>query len=172
MFLVIGILSNPPYPVPTNRYAKTVLGILFDRVLLPWLYLLKSIDKKTLQDEFERILFPANAYIVTQKNSLPIFSDRQVFPFPVNVSHNSNANLLTSYLALSSLMLVIPRIKLLNAEQIVKVRTRMKEEILDIHTVYLSMTDKFRELVVENPSLDLALSKGESNVVQTSIIME
>lgn len=248
-----------PYPVPTNRYTISVLGILFDRVLLPGLYLPKSVDKKVLKSEFERIsevdkkrghtpesliflscvkfleeyqalsdifvptgkegymgileketddiakdleqviygpppenftptitggfnfgisggqingpswiTYPANAYTVAQKNNLPLFSDKQDFPFPANVPHNSNANLLASYLALSSLMLVMPRIKPLSAEQIVTVRKKMSEEIADLHTVALSMTDKFRGLVGEEPSLD-KLEKEANYLAQTHI---
>jgi hypothetical protein len=248
-----------PYPVPTNRYTITVLGILFDRVLLPGLYMPNKVDNKLLRDEFSRIssidetrghtpesliylsclrfleeyqslkdvfvptgkegymgiveeetqkvaeeleqviygpppanftptitdgfnfglgsgqingpswiTYPANAYVVANKSNLPLFSDKQEFPFPSNMPHNANAELLASYLAISSLMLVMPRIKPLKAEQIFDVRNKLKEQISDLHTVTLSMTDKLRQLVGEEPSLD-KLGREANYLAQTFV---
>ncbi len=114
-----------------------------------------------------RITYPA-AYIVSQKKNIPLFSDRQDFPFPQNIEHGSNADLLASYLALSYLMLVMPRIKPLNAEQIMKVRIKMKDDIADLHSISLSMINKFRELIGEHPSLS-KLEKEADYLAKTNI---
>jgi len=45
-----------PYPVPVNRYTISVLGILFDHVFLPGVYLPKNhINIRDLEDEDKRL---------------------------------------------------------------------------------------------------------------------
>lgn len=249
-----------PSPVPNNRYTISLLAILFDRVLLPGLYLPSSrVDVADLRSEFDRIwqidsahghtpesliylqclkflehyqdlsnifvgtgqsghlgileketqavaenleeviygpppenfkpmiaggfnfglaseqingpswiTYPANAYIVSQKRNIPLFSDQQDFPFPSSISYQSNANFLASYLSMSSLMLVLPRIKPLNAEQIIEVRSRLKDDIQELHVAALSLTDRYRQLVGENPSLE-KLKKEADYLAETEV---
>jgi hypothetical protein len=100
------------------------------------------------------ITYPANAYVWANKNNMSLITDNQEFPMPQSMPHEANAELLASYLALSSFSLILPKIRPLNAQEILEVREKMKEDIGDFRTAMLSLTSKYRELVGENPSLE------------------
>ena len=100
------------------------------------------------------ITYPANAYLWGIKNQKPLFSDRQDFPFPENIQHNSNAEYMASYLMISSLALTLPRIKPLSQREILDAKLKLRDDILKLRDAMNSLLIKYRQLVGENPSVD------------------
>lgn len=234
-----------PFPVPVNRYTISILGILFDKVLLPGVYLpSKTLNKRDLKKEAERLIsiqkrspeshgqimialvkfleeyqeligifegtiktpggnllepesmdlakglektifgeppkgftptithgiyfgvqgasvnspdwltYPANAYVSALKEGIPLFTDKEDFPTPRILPHNSSVDNLISYLALSTLSMNLPRIRPLKAEEILEIREKMKGDIENFKAAMAEYADKFRQLVGENPSLN------------------
>lgn len=107
------------------------------------------------------ITYPANAYVWANKNNKSLITDNQEFPMPHSMPHEANAELLAGYLAMSSFSLILPKIRPLNAQEILEVRDKMKDDIVDFRTAMLSLTGKYRELVGENPSLDKLKKEAE-----------
>lgn len=248
-----------PYPVPLNRYTISVLGILFDRVYLPGVYLPPTnIDLHDLENEDKRlteiqknrpktygrimialvrflkdyqdlkgifvgtvkqnggellekesmnfarhleqaiygippegftplinqgvyfgvgggdinspdwITYPANAYVYSLKTKLPLFTDNLDFPLPERVDYNSDVEALASYLAMSSLTINLPRIRPLNATEIMEVRTKMKDDIASFKSAMVEYVDRFRQLTGDNPSL--AKLQKEADYISQSVI--
>ena len=114
------------------------------------------------------ITYPANAYVWANKKNLSLITDNQEFPMPQSMPHETNAEMLASYLCLSSFSLILPQIRPLNAQEILEVREKMKEDIQEFRTAMLSLTGKYRELVGENPSLDKL--KKESKFLADTIV--
>lgn len=248
-----------PYPVPLNRYTISVLGILFDRVYLPGVYLPPTnIDLHDLENEDKRlteiqknhpetygrimialvrflkdyqdlkgifvgtvkqnggellekesmdfakhleqaiygippkgftplinqgvyfgvgggdinspdwITYPANAYVYSLKTKTPLFTDNLDFPFPERVEHHSDVEALSSYLAMSTLTINLPRIKPLSANRIIEVRTKMKDDIAAFKSTMVEYVDRFRQLTGNNPSL--AKLQKEADYIAQSVI--
>lgn len=233
------------FPVPNNHHTVSLLGILFDRILLPGVYLPTGVTKKDilsrlsflidldrkghdgtamreeanalifLRDyqellsifvpmgksgymgiieqetqpvvmEIEELIFgplppnftptpsfgfntpvgadqinapswiayPANAFIFARKNNLPLLSDSTFLPFPkgtVNIS-NTDVNGLASYLMAAAFSLVLPRIRVLHAQEILEIRDKMKDDIGLFHAAMLSCVDQYVELLGSNPT--------------------
>lgn len=98
--------------------------------------------------------YPANAYIYSSNNNLPLVSDSTMMPLPSHIPHKANAELLAAHLSLAALALILPRIKPLSAPEIMEVREKMRDDIQSLNTTLLSYAGKLRDRMGEDSSLE------------------
>jgi hypothetical protein len=250
------------FPVPTNPLTVSLLGILFDKVYLPGVYLPPKVDKKSIAERFNFLVkhydsqdsmsaqremlgtlefvhnyygelqsifiptgrsgfmgileketqpvvtqleeliygppppnftptpnmgfnqpagsdqinapswisYPANAFIYSKKNNLPLLSDSTFLPFPNSsiVLSEQDAKTLSTYLLASCFSLILPRIRTLKAEEILEVKEKMKDDIVLFRATMLSGVSKYLELLGDNPSQE-QLEKQAKFIAQTYI---
>lgn len=250
------------FPVPTNPLTVSLLGILFDKVYLPGVYLPSKVDKKSIAERFnflvehydpqdsmsaqremlgtlqfvhnyyselqdifiptgkagymgilekethpivmqlEKLIYgppppnftptpnmgfnqpagndqinapswisyPANSFIYSRKNNLPLLSDSTFLPFPNSsiVLPERDAKALSAYLLASCFSLILPRIRPLKAEEIVEVKEKMKDDIVLFKAAMLNGVNKYLELLGDNLSQE-QLEKQAKFIAQTYI---
>jgi len=250
------------YPVPTNPLTVSLLGILFDKVLLPGVYLPLKPDKKLIAERFNFLVkhydpqdnmsaqdemlgtlqfvnnyytelsdifiptgksgymgvleketqpvvmqleeliygppppnftptpsmgfnqpagndqinapswisYPANAFVYSKKNNIPLLSDSTFLPLPKNavVLPEEDAKALATYLMAASFSLVLPKIRPLKAEEILETKKKMKNDISVFKAAMLSGINKYINLLGNNPT-QKQLEKQAKFIAQTDI---
>ncbi|MBU0999731.1 hypothetical protein KKG24_05560 [Patescibacteria group bacterium] len=249
------------FPVPTNPYTITLLGILFDKIILPGIYLPSGQDKKSIKERLEFLIehydpqdslsaqremigtlnfilqysdllgifkptgkagymgvlepetepvvkrleeiiygppppnftptsnmgfnqeagedqingpswisYPANALVFAKKNNLPLLSDSTFLPIPnIPALPSTDTEDLATQLMAASFSLMLPRIRPLKAEEILKVRERMSDDISVFRAAMLGGVNKYVELLGNNPTQS-QLEKQAKHIAQTVIL--
>jgi len=249
------------FPVPTNPYTISLLGILFDRILLPGVYLPKGQDKKAIQeriqflirsfepddvmgqremvgtlsfindyddlldifiptgkpgymgilepetkpvvDQLEQLVYgppppgfiptpnmgfnqpagndqinapswisyPANSLVYARKNGLPILSDSTLLPIPeipITLSE-VDAKALAAYLMTASFSAILPRMRALNSQEILEIRSKMTDDISIFRAAMMSGVNKYVDLVGNNPT-QAQLESQAKYIAETDIL--
>lgn len=117
------------------------------------------------------ISYPANAFVYARKNGLPLLSDSSLLPFPNTgvALPETDAKTFAAYLMAASFSLILPRIRALEAQEILEAREKMKAEIDIFRAAMLSGVRKYVELLGNNPTQS-QLEKQAKHIAQTYIL--
>ena len=99
-----------------------------------------------------KFTYPANAYLYSLKNNLPLISDSSIHPVP-STPHNSNADTFAAHLAIQTLgTLALPKIRPLTQDEILKARSKLKDDLSNFNNKMYEYVDDLRKIVNESTS--------------------
>src|SRR3989344_100350 len=116
------------------------------------------------------LAYPANAFLYSRGHGIPLMSDSTFFPFPEDAIEESKdkAGSIASYLLASSFSLILPRLRPLNAEEILDVKQNMSDDIMSFRSVMFSAVARYSILTQDSIPLD-KLEKEVKFIAQTEI---
>lgn len=118
------------------------------------------------------IAYPANSIIFSQKYNIPLVNDHPEFPMPfVPINAKSNAQALSTYLALEAIKIVIPHLGALSPEEIVRVRESLKDDLVPFRMKMLTLSKQLNEAISSHSSMQ-EIQKEAKFIVDTTICPE
>jgi len=116
--------------------------------------------------------YPANAVIFSQKYSIPLLNDCPELPVPcVPYSPKSNAKILSTYLALESLKMVLPKIGPVDPEQLLEIRSDLQDELASFRLKMLELSKELNQAISSSSSWQ-HIQKNAKFLVETTVIPE
>ena len=160
MVLEEMIYGPPPpdfTPVPSLGFAKGLPGA------------------KTAEDAVNApswLSYPANAVVFSQKNGVPLLNDWPELPVPcIPNSPKNDARILSSYLALESVKLILPRIGAVNPQQLVEIRNDLKNELVPFRLKMCQISKELNGFIEASTSWQ-DMQKNTKFLVETTIVPE
>lgn len=92
--------------------------------------------------------YPANAVIFSQKHNISLLNDFPELPVPcVPHSPKSNAKALSTYLALESVNMVLPKIGPVHPEQLLEIRSDLQSDLASFRLTMLKLSKELNEMI-------------------------
>jgi len=115
------------------------------------------------------IAYPANSIIFSQKYNIPLVNDHPELPMPfVSTNAKSNAQALSTYLALEAIKIVFPHLGALSPEEIVRVRESLKDDLIPFRMKMLALSKQLNEAISSHSSIQ-EIQKEAKFIVDTTI---
>lgn len=130
-------------------------------------------DGNTAVSAPSAISYPANAFIYSLKNSLPLLNDDPGLPVPAlgNTSPAHKAKLLSTILSIESVKFLVPNLKALTPEQIVEFREQTAQYMKPFRLKMLKLSKDLNSAIDENTSIQ-DIEKEARFLVETTIYPE
>lgn len=159
MILEELVFGPPPpdfIPTPPMGFAKGLPG-----------------DREAAVNGPSWLSYPANAFIYSVKNGLPLINDDPSMPIPAlgAVSPKSNARLLSTLLTIESVNMILPKLKSLTPEEIGEFRGQTREYVKPFRSAMLRLSKDLNAAIKSDMSLS-EVQKEARFLVETMVYPE
>jgi hypothetical protein len=154
------LLYGPPppnfTPTPVMGFAKGLPG-----------------DEKASVNGPSWISYPANALIFATRNGLPLINDNPMMPIPSlgGLDAKSNAKILSTILAVESVKLVLPELKVMMPKDIAEFREETKDYIKPFRLSMLKLSKELNAAINSDMSIE-EIQKEAKFIVDTTVYPE
>ena len=153
------IFDPPPpnfTPTPPMGFAKGLPG-----------------DKESAISGPSWISYPANAFIYSIKNGLPLINDNPTLLVPAlgNFDAKNNAKLLSMILTIESIHMVLPNLKLLSPQEIMEFREQTKDYVKPFRLAMLKLSKDLNVAIKSDTNMK-EVQKEAQFLVETTVYPE
>jgi len=118
------------------------------------------------------ISYPANSVIFSQKHGIPLLNDFPEFPVPfVPSPAKSNAKILSTYLALESIKIILPKISHVEPECLLQIRDDLKDELSSFRLKMVQFSRELNQVISSTSSLK-DVQREAKFIAETIVIPE
>lgn len=115
------------------------------------------------------IAYPANAILFSQNNGIPLVNDYPEFPMPfIPPNAKSNAQALSTYLALEAIKIIFPHVGAVPPEELVEIRENLKDDLIPFRMKMLTLSKKLNVAISDKSSIQ-KIQKEAKFIIDTDV---